>query len=53
MQTKQPKFKFYATLLDAFTSYLKSDAIWERYGDSVRIPTYPRRVQTAAVSEPD
>lgn len=31
MQTKQPKFKFYATLLDAFTSYLKSDAIWERY----------------------
>lgn len=31
MQTKQPKFKFYATLLDAFTSYLRSDAIWERY----------------------
>lgn len=31
MQTKQLKFKFYATLLDAFTSYLKSDAIWERY----------------------
>lgn len=28
---QQPKFKFYATLLDAFTSYLKSDAIWERY----------------------
>ena len=31
MRTKQLKFKFYATLLDAFTSYLKSDAIWERY----------------------
>lgn len=28
---QQPKYKFYATLLDAFTSYLKSDAIWERY----------------------
>ena len=31
MQTKQPKYKFYATLLDSFTSYLRSDAIWERY----------------------
>lgn len=31
MQTRQPKFKFYATLLDAFTGYLRSDAIWERY----------------------
>ena len=31
MQTKQPKFKFYATLLDAFTGYLRSDAIYERY----------------------
>lgn len=31
MRTKQLKFKFYATLLDAFTSYLKSDAIWDRY----------------------
>lgn len=25
------RFKFYATLLDSFTNYLKSDAIWERY----------------------
>lgn len=31
MQTKQLKFKFYATLLDSFTSYLRSDAIWDRY----------------------
>lgn len=31
MQTKQPKYKFYATLLDAFTGYLRSDAIYERY----------------------
>ena len=29
----QPKleFKFYATLLDAFTQYLNSDSIWEKY----------------------
>lgn len=31
MQTKQLKFKFYATLLDAFSNYLRSDAIYERY----------------------
>lgn len=31
MQTKQLKFKFYVTLLDSFTSYLRSDAIWDRY----------------------
>ena len=31
MQTKQLKLKFYATLLDSFTSYLRSDAIWDRY----------------------
>lgn len=31
MQTQQPKFKFYATLLDAFTNYLRSDALYERY----------------------
>ena len=40
MQTKQPKFKFYATLLDAFTSYLKSDAIWERYWGFRENPTH-------------
>lgn len=27
----RPKFKFYATLLDSFTDYLRSDAIYERY----------------------
>lgn len=31
MQTQQPKFKFYATLLDAFTNYLRSDTLYERY----------------------
>lgn len=31
MQTRLIDFKFYATLLDAFTGYLKSDAIYERY----------------------
>lgn len=31
MQIKQPKFKFYATLLDAFTNYLKSDVVWGKY----------------------
>lgn len=31
MQTARPKYKFYATLLDAFTGYLRSDALWERY----------------------
>lgn len=31
MQTRQLKFKFYATLLDKFTDYLKSDVIYERY----------------------
>ena len=31
MPMQQPKFKFFATLLDAFTSYLRSDAIYERY----------------------
>lgn len=27
----RPKLKFYATLLDAFSNYLRSDAIYERY----------------------
>lgn len=31
MKTRRLNFKFYATLLDAFTGYLKSDAIYERY----------------------
>lgn len=40
MQTKQPKFKFYATLLDRFTSYLRSDAIWDRYWGFSENPPY-------------
>lgn len=31
MKIRQLKYKFYATLLDAFTSYLKSDVIWGKY----------------------
>lgn len=27
----QPKYRFYATLLDAFHGYVNSDAIWEKY----------------------
>lgn len=27
----QPKYKFYATLLDAYFNYLQSDELWERY----------------------
>lgn len=39
---QQPKFKFFATLLDAFTSYLRSDAIYERYwGFSENPPHIP------------
>lgn len=28
---QQPKYRFYATILDAFWGYLNSDAVWERY----------------------
>lgn len=31
MKIRQLKYKFYATLLDAFTGYLKSDVIWGKY----------------------
>lgn len=31
MPTPQPKYRFYATLLDRFSDYLGSDALWERY----------------------
>ena len=31
MQTKPLSYKLYPTLLDAFTGYLRSDVIWERY----------------------
>lgn len=27
----QPKYRFYATLLDCFTDYIDSDAIWDKY----------------------
>jgi hypothetical protein len=28
---QQPKYKFYATILDSFWGYLNSDAVWEKY----------------------
>lgn len=31
MGMQQPKYKFYATLLDAFYGYLNSDAVWNQY----------------------
>lgn len=42
MQTmmRQPKYKFYATLLDAFTGYLRSDVIWSRYWGFSQDPPY-------------
>lgn len=42
MQTmmRQPKYKFYATLLDAFTGYLRSDVIWSRYWGFSQAPPY-------------
>lgn len=40
MMTRQPKYKFYATLLDAFTGYLRSDVIWSRYWGFSQDPPY-------------
>lgn len=31
MVEKQPKYRFYATLLDSFMNYVDSDIIWEKY----------------------
>ncbi|MDE6651394.1 MAG: HNH endonuclease [Paramuribaculum sp.] len=31
MQTQQPKYRFYATLLDCYQNYIDSDIIWEKY----------------------
>ncbi len=31
MRTRPIKYRFYATLLDAFSNYVNSDAIWEKY----------------------
>lgn len=28
---RQPKYRFYATLLDSYMNYVESDAIWEKY----------------------
>ena len=29
--SQQPKYRFYATLLDAFWNYMNSDIVWEKY----------------------
>lgn len=31
METRRPRYKFYATILDAFYGYVNSDAVWEKY----------------------
>ena len=31
MQTQQPKYRFYATILDCYQNYIDSDIIWEKY----------------------
>lgn len=31
METQQPKYRFYATILDTFWGYLNSDTVWEKY----------------------
>lgn len=31
MSNQHPEYRFYATLLDAFTDYLSSDTLWEKY----------------------
>lgn len=31
MEVRQPKYRFYATLLDTFMNYVESDAVWEKY----------------------
>ena len=28
---QQPKYRFYATVLDSFLGYLNSDIVWEKY----------------------
>lgn len=40
MMMRHPKYKFYATLLDAFTGYLRSDVIWSRYWGFSQDPPY-------------
>lgn len=40
MMMRQSKYKFYATLLDAFTGYLRSDVIWSRYWGFSQDPPY-------------
>jgi len=37
---QQPKYKFYATILDSFWGYLNSDAVWEKYWGWSESPPY-------------
>ena len=36
----QPKYRFYATILDAFWGYLNSDVIWDKYWGWSENPPY-------------
>ena len=51
---QQPKYRIYATLLDAFGAYLNSDVIWDKYwGWSENPPHTPRRISRTTVSRTD
>ena len=40
---QQPKYRIYATLLDAFGGYLNSDVIWDSIGGGQKIhPILPK-----------
>lgn len=52
MNSQQPKYRFYATLLDAFTDYLSSDTLWEKYwGWSDNPPHTPEEFQEKQFGE--
>lgn len=36
----KPKYKFYATILDAYQNYLNSDSLWNQFYGSSENPTY-------------
>lgn len=49
---QQPKYKFYATLLDGFTSYLKCDIIYDRFYGWSEKPAYtPEEFQKKSFDE--
>ena len=52
MQNPQPKYRIYATLLDAYWNYLQSYDIWERYwGGSDNPPHTPEEFEQQQLSD--